>query len=285
VRFVEGRLDLLYGGALPALKEGAVGELILPEWEVTDRYVAALLQQVAEVEMFPAETHLFVQVRLPPQAAPGISGYHRSILVWSNSSWSAGPHMEIVILEPLMIILRGTKLGELQGYRVQIPVLQGALSAGTEIMSINHAYTLISQLIETHRRSHNGNVFDKVFFRDDKGALRPLAHRREHLEAEAEYALIMMLRPWWINTHDAWDDLTWAYAEQVGTGWMLYEIDSKSQVQGKWRLPVKQAVEDWLKSNGYVRFTPDGEHVWMHPPAPPYRDHAGELFRLSTGLP
>ena len=52
------------------------------------------------------------------------------------------------------------------------------LALNEEALSLNHAFTLISEAYETKRRSHSGNVFDRGYFVQASGSWQSLDQLR-----------------------------------------------------------------------------------------------------------
>jgi hypothetical protein len=285
VRSEKDKLYCLYGGSVPALKDGAIGELIVLESAITDRYFVDLLQEETSTEMFAAQTSLFAQVKMSGKLAPEVIKKAKYIPTPLSESGAAGWFVEIILLDPLFLILRGTKPGELKDCQVKVPAIDGAVDSEADARSINHAYTQISQLFETQRRSHTGNVFDKVFFLDGAGQIVPLDNRRKQLEADAEYSLIMMLQPWWINMDNDYLGPIWAFSAQENDNLIVYEIDSESTIRAEHQFFTPITVERWLHSNGYLPFRRATTHANMKPPGPPYRKPTGVAVYLPWKLP
>ena len=92
---------------------------------------------------------------------------------------AGGDFAEIILKEPLSMVLRGTKKSMLCSCKCQLPFLN------IEAESINHVYTLLSTHFEKSRRSHSGNVFQKIYYSNQNGWY-PLDHLRKQCEAEEE---------------------------------------------------------------------------------------------------
>ena len=162
VRIVKGRVTFFYskGGKMPALQDGAIGELVLPEYAVLDGTVK---QAIAEER----------EVRLLESGEPVLLGYNGNLIEAEyrerTQKWDDTLPMvagltclvQVFMTEPLSLLLRGTKKAQLRGGACKIPALDGA-----EAGSLNQAYTLISQQFQPSRRSHTGNVFRVAFCRD-----------------------------------------------------------------------------------------------------------------------
>jgi hypothetical protein len=176
VRVRKGRVRFFYGGALPALKDDTIGDLVVPAWAVLDEGRRALLQEVEAVQALPAGVEIAFVMKMDRLPEPSPKGFFHPEKV----EWMAGGKFVIVqLLTPLGLLLRGTKQALLQGGRCYIPALD------VTALSLNHAYTLLSTVYETDRRSHTGNVFLRGFTLEGD-TWCPLQQLREREEARAE---------------------------------------------------------------------------------------------------
>ena len=64
-------------------------------------------------------------------------------------------------------------------------------------ISLNHAFTLLSERYETQRISHTGSAYSRVFYQEADGRWYPLADLREGVLASVERRFIA----------DAWREL------------------------------------------------------------------------------
>ena len=184
VRVEGGRITPYYPWGLPELREGCICELVIPaqafrndderEWHLGQR----------TYQMFPPGTSLFVQVRPAADKAHlarsgsqdvrGLGSYVE-IVVQKRASAELTPGDE----DGLCITFRGGKKSVLSACEILIPFLNQTAT------SLNHAYTMISQHLETDRKSHTGNVFDRVFYLEPQRRVAiPLKIRREQLQLE-----------------------------------------------------------------------------------------------------
>jgi hypothetical protein len=187
VRVVKGRLQFFYGGDLPELKDDTVGDLIVPENAIIDK---AKLQQISNEmikELLPIDTNLMIQISA--ESVKKIGDTLRKYLCHNLKTMPplVNPFVEIYLKQPLRIKLRGTKKGDLEPCLCAIPSLNDL-----EATSINHAYTLVSEKFEMHRKSHTANVFDKVYFFDSNGFWKPLEVLRERVEGAYEEELFVL---------------------------------------------------------------------------------------------
>ena len=146
----DGRIEYFYGGDLPRILDGTIGDLVVPEWSLTDQRAVSRLQQDHVVEILPPRSEVMFAVdgnktpaslkkHLKDGPIPGMNKSHAVALTLGE--------------EPLRLRLRGTKPATLQGVNCWIPSLE------MEAKSLNHAYRLVSERFEPSRISHSGNVF------------------------------------------------------------------------------------------------------------------------------
>jgi len=167
IRFKDGQWLLADGTPLPKIENDTLMEVILPAYALTDPKELALWTAEGRFAMFPAGTSLWVIVRGPGgQLIKEPGCVQKTELPGVPIST-----VEVHLNGALELTLRPGKNGVLR----DCPCAIGAL--GVEARSLNEAYTLVSQKYETHRRSHSGNVFERVFYEDGEH-LRPLKSRR-----------------------------------------------------------------------------------------------------------
>lgn len=176
VRIVDGKPVFFYGGDLPKLKEGAIGDLVLPSYAVLDKDKLLHLEEEQECDFLPKGTRLLANVRREVRSAYLIVNDGQKDLPWGI----AGGFVEFFLEEDLKMKMRGTKKPVLLPCPCSSPALD------EQAISVNHAYTLISTKFEPERKSHTGNVFNKVFFKAQNGHWRALDDLRQSIEADFE---------------------------------------------------------------------------------------------------
>lgn len=182
IRVRDGSVELLYGGPLPVLEDGTVGDLVVPAFAFRD---AELLQQYIRELAGPilaAGTVLLASVSTATARRP--EGVLDQPIDGSAVQGGVGPFVKLVLEDSLELTLRGTKRAALRDCACRIPCLPEVRAR-----SVNHAYTIISERFEPSRRSHGGNAFLKVFYLDRSGpvrAWRPLEVLRTPREAAIE---------------------------------------------------------------------------------------------------
>ena len=146
----DGRIEYFYGGDLPGILDGTVGDLVVPEWSLTDQREVSRLQQDHVVEILPTgsevifaidgnKTPVKLREHLKDAPIPEMNKSHAVALTLDE--------------EPLRLRLRGTKPATLQGVNCWIPSLR--LNA----RSLNHAYRLVSERFEPKQNLALGKRF------------------------------------------------------------------------------------------------------------------------------
>lgn len=179
IRIVDGVPQPFYGPTWPRLIDGAVGDLLIPAHAFVNSQDEVVLTAPLGVEILSAGTVLLVAVS---SRAVGEGIVRREMDFAVNAPFEA--FLEVRLDEALRLQLRGTKKGRLE------PCVCTAIHLGKTCDSVNEVYSLISETYEPHRRSHTGNVFEKVMFQhrilNDRPIWEPLAILRDELEAKLE---------------------------------------------------------------------------------------------------
>ena len=146
-----GRIDYFYGGSLPKMREGTIGDLLVPERSITEKREVCRLQQEKVVQFLPSGS--VVKFAVNGSHAPADLKQHLEDVATLGMKKA---HAVSVILDEvaLALRLRGTKLATLERVTCWIPSLE------IRAQSLNHAYRLISEQFEPRRISHTGNVFE-----------------------------------------------------------------------------------------------------------------------------
>jgi hypothetical protein len=183
IRIVGGRPVLLYSGTLPDLKEGAVGELIVQQHDVLDASFVRLAEFEEDVHLLDAGTVL----RVPVRPGKNMDGAIPRRLAERQMYDERSTHLvEICLVEPLVLRMRGTKPAVLRAARCSIPAL------ARNVDTLNQAYSAIAGHFEPWRRSTTGNVFRKVYHAalvDGKKVWRRLELLRSAAESDLEARL------------------------------------------------------------------------------------------------
>lgn len=272
VKFVEGKPKFFYGGDLPVMKNGTIGELKIPEYCIPNDYRLDLIRRESKKEFLPEGTTLMARLSLRSndptkeflkrlEVSPPINGLFATIELKSQ----------------LCINLKGTKKPELLDCECKIPALPNE-----DPKSINHAFTLLSEKFETHRRSHTASVFEQVYYQIKTNNWVRLKERRDQLIGEYEYELICLCKSWWFKNYQS-GPVLWACGDKKSSdNIIVYGIDQDAKVLSENYFKSEIDSADWLKQNGYHKFTNNEAEEGLMPPAPPYKK-PDEILKL-TGI-
>jgi len=180
VRVVDGELKFFYGGPLPSLKEGAIGDLTVPEYTVENDFKLDLIRKQSRKPLLKEGAILLARLSKKSQDGSGV--LLKKVEVYPPTQ---GLYAAIKLEEDLEIELRGTKTPELCSCKCSMSTLKGA-----EALSVNHAYTLLSENFEKHRMTHTGNVFDQVYVQNKFQKWVQLKQFRDRVYRDFEYYLI-----------------------------------------------------------------------------------------------
>jgi hypothetical protein len=277
VKVINGKLQFFYGGEIPKLKEGTICDLIVSSYAIEDERELALLGR-ERVESFIEDGNSLMAQVYVKNANDLDQELMRSLkkVPCKLASLSTSRFVEIKLSEDLNIKLRSIKKAELLDCECKIPSLPHL-----EPKSINHAYTLISQNYEKHRRSHAGNVFDKVFYHDDE-LWRPLADLRDSFEARNEAAFISLRKKWWFKRQEVPEAIVWASVEQkTESFFIVYCIRSDSCIVSQNYFTEMDAAVKHISLNGFGEFRPTYAPEEDIPPVAPYRALDGKTVEIS----
>lgn len=169
------------------VRDGATATIILKAVDLLDKPDYKALTQ-EHLELFlPAHTRLFAVMHhpsyfntrflevhdMPPKPLPPPE--MQSFII-KSSLGNQSFFVEFELLEDQKIYVRGgDKRATLDFCKCGIPALDRVAD------SINHAYTLISEVFEPHRKGHGGNVFLKVVY-EREGRLELIDNLRKEME-------------------------------------------------------------------------------------------------------
>lgn len=160
LRVVEGEFKPFYGSTMPRLVDGAIVDLVIPEYALrADDF--ARFQAERSVQLFPKDSELMIGLRPPgriPYTLCTREDLGKSRVVSSHRAFAC-----VKLLEGLTLCLRRGKRAFLRQSACEVP----ALGLEAEAKSLNDAYTLLSQKYEPDRRSHTGNVFREALYWDE----------------------------------------------------------------------------------------------------------------------
>lgn len=200
VKRVGERWEFLYGGDVP-VKEGTLGELTLSADRITDERFRQRVTEELTVKILEEGTELLVALSdrgtngrptgdwpdpRPLKVPPGTT---RFVRVWLGPARKKADEPTLdAVPEPggLWLKLKGLERCELHGSTVRMPEGFDPPHA----ISLNHAFTRLSQTHEKHRISNTGNVYTRVFYQDCDKRWYPLDDLRTGVQAEGERHLL-----------------------------------------------------------------------------------------------
>lgn len=222
IKRVGDKWEFFYGGDVP-VKEGAIGDLTLNTHDITDERFKQRVTQEVRVRILNEGEPLWVA--LSDRASPMTGKYKK----FANGLPPGVTRIEEVRLGPvkkkktnkqlefgeveekggLWLKVKGVERCELLGSTVLMPEGFGQETA----ISLNHAFTLLSERYETHRLSHTGNVYERFFYQEKNGLWYPLDDLRHGVLVAAERKLLAS---------------TWEELERV-LGWRPMPIRKKTK--------------------------------------------------------
>jgi hypothetical protein len=180
IQLNDGEWCLQYGGPLPALKDGALADLVIESHYLEDQDEVAHLEVKKTVTLMEAGCRLMARMSL--DYCDTMTGLDDQKQPEPKVNYPVA-FVPICLKEALKLTLVAGKPAHLSECDCELPSIM------LEAKSVNHAYTLASRHYEKRRRSSGGNVFNCVYYWDDAGVRRPLKELRTKHEAEFESGL------------------------------------------------------------------------------------------------
>lgn len=200
VKRVGAHWEFFYGGDVP-VREGTLAELTLDARDINNEQFKQRVMQELTVKILDEGTELLValsdretkghhigfpEVR-PQQTPAGTTRFERIRLgapkrkvqgeiPFDPEMWRGG----------LWLRVRGLERCELYASTVVMP--EGF--AQPTAISLNHAFTLLSEQYEKHRLSHTGNVYTQVFYQESNGHWFAIDDLRRGVLATAERSVL-----------------------------------------------------------------------------------------------
>jgi hypothetical protein len=195
VRLIDGTWEYEFGGIVPA-RPSAVGELVLKQSDIVDIEFLANLRSKARFKILDEGAELLVSLNiketgsLSPEQIALLIPYDKMVgkiaREFFTREWSSGDlrFVQVRLAEPskkqmrtlatetggLWLLTEGTKATGLASTMVRLPE---ELSK-KPLVSLNHAYTELSEIYEHWRISHTGNVYSQILYKESDGRWYPL---------------------------------------------------------------------------------------------------------------
>ena len=199
VRRIGDKWELEFGGDVP-VKDGQEGELILPEKAIIDPELRAALKQRSVIKILDRGAPL--RAYLATKMLEGVSEEcQKALLPWPHwkaeigagaiDNWSSGPlsFFELSIGPAtdkqryvpalrdggLWLEIKGRKANGLLSSTFELPDCVATKPA----TSLNHAFTILSEVYEPWRISHTGSVYERFLYQETDGRWYPLSLLRD----------------------------------------------------------------------------------------------------------
>lgn len=200
VKRIEGKWEFFYGGDVP-VKDGTIAEITLNASDISDARFKQRVTQEFLFQILKEGTELLValsgpdgtkQVGFPtprPVSTPAGTMRFAKVVLGPPRPPKPSPQQPLNIGEPeggLWLKLKGLERSELMTGQVFLP----EEFDGKVAISLNHAFTLLSERYETHRLAHTGNVYQRVFYQDKDEQWYPIDDLRKGVKATAERQLL-----------------------------------------------------------------------------------------------
>lgn len=213
MRCVNGAWELTFGGAVD-VRHGAEAELLVKVDDIEDENFVERMLSKSSIKVLDRGATLRAYVST--KNASGLTEQQRQLLKsWKDvgseiapgviDSWSSGPlsFVDIALGDAiprqaqldggggggLWLMTEGAKAVGLQSSLIDLP---GFISKEPAI-SLNHAFTLLSEVYESWRKSHTGNVYQRFLYREKNGKWYPLETLRDAKLAEKEQEIAASL--------------------------------------------------------------------------------------------
>jgi hypothetical protein len=209
VKRVDGTWEFSYGGKVP-VENGTEGELIVPAKAIVDPKFLERMKTKASIRILEEGADLLAYVvtkddksipeKLKVHLTPW-SELRNSIATEFIDNWNAGQpsFVKVTIGTPadrhkakfetqsggLWLLIEGRESAGLQSSRISLP--DGITDEAA--ISLNHAFTLLSEVFEPWRKAHTGTVYQRYLYKEKNGRWYPLELLRNGAIAGQEQAI------------------------------------------------------------------------------------------------
>jgi hypothetical protein len=206
VKLVDGQWEFFYGGAAP-IRNGTIGDLVIDRDAIEDKEFLALLKRNSDHKILNEGTELMVALTIRPHVA--LEPEYKKLLI-SMTANELGDYSIVrspdtqflrICIGPALIKQRTLFPDEAGGVWLRIQgtqpksifsssvILTSALSK-EPLDSLNHAFTRLSEIYEPWRKSHTGNIYERILYQEKNRKWYPLDVLRNAAIAEDEHQLI-----------------------------------------------------------------------------------------------
>jgi hypothetical protein len=207
VHFVSGHWEFMLGGGVPIV-DGAEAEIILNRKHVSDPIFLRNLDKNGKHRLLREGARLLVGLKIKDGFAPSdalkrtvspvkINDKNVKISISNSEFHAINTFVEVYIAPPddtqarildtqeggLWLLTTGIEATGLESTNIKLP-------PGVEpkvVKSLNHAYTRLSEIFETWRTSHTGNIYQRILYEEKNGNWYPLELLRNRALQRAEH--------------------------------------------------------------------------------------------------
>ena len=214
MRYGEGAWHRDEGGAVP-VRDGATAELIVRQRDIVDdEFLASMLKEdTIRVLQEGNPLYAYVMVKDVDKIDPSLRDHllrpqkvSNMVAIEFLDNWSGGDlclvEVKLGKLDPqattnpdddegggLWLRVRGRDVVGLVTSQIELP--KGITDR--RISSLNHAFTVLSEVFEPWRTSHTGNIYERFLYQEENGKLYPLELFRDEALAKQEQSIALVL--------------------------------------------------------------------------------------------
>jgi hypothetical protein len=204
MRFVDGKWEMEFGGQVP-VAHGTTAEILVEVSSITEKGFADKLLAQSAIPIF--EPGVTLRAYVAPKDCKGLTEDQKKLLIPASDmklapglldSWSTGgvSFIDVQIGKAtekqaeslefrnggLWLIVEGFNPSDLRSSTIDLPPCVSDEPA----ISLNHAFTILSEVFEPWRKSHTGNVYQRFFYEEADGLWYPLELLRDAKLAQKE---------------------------------------------------------------------------------------------------
>jgi hypothetical protein len=210
VKLVDGKWEFFYGGDVPIAEE-TFAEIVVDRARITDQEFLTRLKKKTSYKIMEPGTKLIVALTIKnqPKIEGNLQQHFKKIDIKQISiekkftRYGVGPEtrfVEIMVGKASTRKLNREKSSQggvwldlegmdPQGLTVSTLILPEGIT-DEEVDSLNYAFTLLSGKFEPWRRSHTGNIYERIFYQEESGVWHPLNVLRNAAIASEEQRFI-----------------------------------------------------------------------------------------------
>ena len=210
VKIIDGKVEYFYGGLLP-VKIGTIGDLVLDEMYISDKNFLNLLKRKSQHKILGEGTELLVSLTIKNETKID-ENLIKHLISSDDSRLILGtPHyykywtpttrfVKMKIDKPTdrQFSADPKAVGgiwlDLQGFQTK-GITTSSIMLHEDItndaaISLNHAFTILSEKYEPWRKSHTGNAYDRVLYKENNNKWYPIDVLRNTAIIKDEHQLI-----------------------------------------------------------------------------------------------